>query len=117
MTKTRHQLFSYGTLQQENVQIETYGRILKGVRGILCGYLLQQVRITNPDVLAKSEKEFHPIAVKTDNPDDTIEGIIFEITDDELAFTDAYEVDDYQRVQENFGKHGTAWVYVAATIT
>ncbi len=109
---TCHQLFSYGTLQQENVQVETYGRILRGVKSVLRGYSLQHIHITNPDVVATSALEFHPIAIKTGNPLDEIAGMLFEITDEELAFTDQYEVEDYQRVQETFEDHGKAWVYV-----
>ncbi len=38
-------LFSYGTLQMENVQKETFGRTLKGTKDILVGYILSEVKI------------------------------------------------------------------------
>ena len=49
----QHYLFSYGTLQLERVQIETYGRKLIGKPDRLKQYKLDQLQITDPDVLAK----------------------------------------------------------------
>ena len=105
-------LFSYGTLQYEKVQVETFGRKLKGTPEILEGYRLKQVRITDPDVLAKSEEEYHPIAVKSENENDSVEGVLFEITDEELAKADSYEVEDYKRAEVSFKSGKTGWIYV-----
>ena len=92
-------LFSYGTLQQENVQLATFGRTLVGSKDQLIGYQLGKIEITDDDVLAKSGKRFHPILLKTNNPTDKVAGVIFDITDDELAQADRYEVDAYARVE------------------
>lgn len=108
----RHLLFSYGTLQLEKVQIESFGRRLKGERDSLPGYKLEEVQIKDPEVLAKSEKEFHPIAVKSDHPKDSIEGMVFEISQAELLQADSYEVSDYKRVAETLTSGKKAWVYV-----
>lgn len=54
-------LFSYGTLQKEQVQIETFGRILQGDQDVLTGYRLEMLEITDPEVLRKSSQKFHPI--------------------------------------------------------
>lgn len=40
-------LFSYGTLQQEEVQIENFGRELKGTKDFLPSYVLAEVKITD----------------------------------------------------------------------
>ena len=109
----KHYLFSYGTLQLEKVQIENYGRLLEGQKDTLFGYKLDKLKITDAEVLKKSGKEFHPIAVKTSSPNDVIEGTIFEITEEELIETDKYEVSDYQRVLETFLSGKKAWVYIA----
>ena len=37
-------LFSYGTLQMEHVQQETFGRKLHGVKDTLAGYTLSTVK-------------------------------------------------------------------------
>lgn len=105
-------LFSYGTLQLEKVQIQSFGRLLKGEVDVLEGYKIEQLLIKDQDVLAKSQKEFHPIAIQSDQKSDKIEGMIFEISEEELARADEYEVDDYQRIECNFKSGKRAWVYV-----
>lgn len=110
-------LFSYGTLQQENVQLATFGRTLVGSKDQLIGYQLGEIEITDEDVLAKSGKRFHPILLKTNNPTDKVAGVIFDITDNELAQADRYEVDAYAyaRVEGNFDSGATAWIYADAS--
>ena len=105
-------LFSYGTLQLKNVQIETYGRVLKGSKDTLNNYKLEKIKITDKDVLAKSNQQFHPIAIPSENSKDYIEGVIFEITEQELVQTDLYEVSDYKRVLETFKSNKKAWIFI-----
>ena len=104
-------LFSYGTLQLESVQTQTFGRLLQGTKDTLFGYLLDEVRITDAAVLNASGKEFHPILKYTGNNQDTVEGTIFEITPQELSQADEYEVDDYIRITGDFKSGNTAWIY------
>ena len=113
MKETIHLLFSYGTLLFEKVQLENYGRILKGAQDKLTGYKIENLQITDSTVLAKSQLEYHPIAVKSENESDFIDGLIFEITETELAETDKYEVSQYHRILETFESGKKAWVYVA----
>jgi len=113
MKTNQHFLFSYGTLQLKNVQIENYGRELTGSKDKLFNYKLDTLKITDQEVLQKSGKEHHPIASKTHDPNDFIEGTIFEITKLELDETDKYEVSDYVRVLETFSSGQKAWVYIA----
>ncbi len=70
------------------------------------------VRITDPAVLAKSGQRFHPIVVRSGDPADRVAGMLFEITTEELAAADAYEVSDYERVEAQLASGRTAWVYV-----
>ena len=81
-------LFSYGTLQFANVQRETFGRILKGVKDTLVGYVLSEVRIKDSSVIEKSGTNLHPILRATANRSDEVEGMIFEITHAELLQAD-----------------------------
>jgi hypothetical protein len=83
-------LFSYGTLQQENVQLETFGRLLNGETDALPGYGLAMVEITDPQVVATSGAAFHPIVTASDDPADEVAGAVFEITAAELAAADAF---------------------------
>jgi gamma-glutamylcyclotransferase (GGCT)/AIG2-like uncharacterized protein YtfP len=109
-------LFSYGTLQQANVQQETFGRLLTGRADKIIGYRLSHVEITDPDVLAKSGKAVHPLALPSDVRTDKVAGMVFDVTEEELAQADAYEVDDYKRVEVDLESGGRAWLYVAAKV-
>ena len=106
-------LFSYGTLQQEDVQRAAFGRKLHGASDALPGWKQEMVEITDPDVLAKSGKRFHPI-VMPGGPTDQVPGTVFEISAAELAAADRYEVSDYKRVAVTLGSGKQAWVYVKA---
>lgn len=108
------QLFSYGTLQLKKVQLESFGRILSGSKDSLRGYKLSTLEIKNKDVLTKSDQQFHPIAIKTGNSDDIIDGMLFDISLEELAQADAYEVEDYKRILEMFESGNKGWIYVKA---
>jgi gamma-glutamylcyclotransferase (GGCT)/AIG2-like uncharacterized protein YtfP len=107
-------LFSYGTLQLEAVQRRQFGRLLAGRADALPGYARTLVEITDPDVLAASGERFHPIVVPSADPADAVAGSVFEVTLDELAAADAYEVDDYVRVAVRLASGCQAWVYVRA---
>jgi gamma-glutamylcyclotransferase (GGCT)/AIG2-like uncharacterized protein YtfP len=107
-------LFSYGTLQQDEVQMSSFGRLLKGADDALPGYQQTMVEITDPEVLRTSGKKFHPIVVPSDNHADAIPGKVFEISEAELAAADAYEVSDYKRVLVRLKSGIDAWVYVKA---
>ena len=108
----KHLLFSYGTLQLENVQIESFGRKLKGIKGKLTGFKIEQLEITDPYVLETSNQKYHPIALHTGNKEDFVEGMAFEITDEELLQADKYEVDDYKRISAKLESSEKVWVYV-----
>ena len=108
-----HFLFSYGTLQLEKVQLSSFGRKLIGHADTLQGYRLEQIEIVDPQVLSQSEQTFHPIAIPS-NQNDSVEGTLFEITDEELAQADAYEVEAYKRISTRFESGEKGWVYVKA---
>ena len=106
------QLFSYGTLQKEQVQTETFGRILKGEKDILTGYKLEMLEITDTEVLRKSNQKYHPILVFSGNTEDEVEGVLFEVTDEEILQADKYEVDDYKRIETVFKSGKSGFIYV-----
>lgn len=108
-------LFSYGTLQQNNVQLSIFGRLLKGEKDQLIGYNLSLIPIDEPEVIATSGKTHHPIVKYTGNKDNRVDGTIFEVTDDELKSADKYEISAYKRVLGDFSSGKKAWVYIART--
>jgi len=107
-------LFSYGTLQQENVQQANFGRKLVGYKDSLPQYVVDQLRINDPRVLRESGMEFHPILRYTGNSKDQVTGTVFELTEDEIARADDYEVDDYRRVKAQLKSGRICWIYAAA---
>ena len=109
-------IFSYGTLQYEKVQLETFGRRLIGQKDILIGYTLGEILIKDQSVIEKSGTDIHPILKPSDSLDDEVAGMIFEVTQQELAQADAYEVEEYQRVRAEFKSGTTAWVYADRTL-
>lgn len=107
-------LFSYGTLQQREVQVATFGRELAGKPDVLSGYRLTPLTISNAKVVELSGKAVHTIAVSTGNPDDHIEGTLFELTRAEMEACDRYEVDAYVRVEVTLESGRRAWAYVGS---
>lgn len=107
-------LFSYGTLQNKQVQEETFGRMLAGTADALRGYRVSTVRIRDAEVIRKSGLEHHPILIKTGDPQDSVPGTVFEVSVEELERSDRYEVEEYVRIEEVFDSGTSAWVYVAA---
>ena len=106
-------LFSYGTLQQESVQIASFGRVLKGKPDALPGWRREMVEIIDAEVFCLSGERFHPILVPGDN-DDEIPGMVFEISEEELLRADAYEVAEYKRIAARLKSGLDAFVYVRA---
>lgn len=107
-------LFSYGTLQLLQVQLDTFGRPLQGQADFLTGFVLAQVRITDPAVISSSGSDIHPILRYTGKAQDQISGTVFLLTQSELKAADQYEVDDYQRVEVLLASGARSWVYVSA---
>ena len=106
-----HRVFSYGTLRQPEVQVALYGREVPTVADALPGYRLEWLTITDPEVIATSGSDRHPI-LRRGAATDVVEGSYLELSDEDLAATDNYEVDDYRRVEVALASSVAAWVYV-----
>ena len=92
-------LFSYGTLQQEDVQLSTFGRRLQG----------------RPDALPRfGQDSVMQYTNVTFNGDERsrVPGMVFEVTDAELARADEYEEPAlYTRIMVTLASGIEAWVY------
>lgn len=108
-----HRLFSYGTLRQPEVQQALFGREVPTQVDALPGFRLEWLHITDPSVVATSGSDRHPIIRRAD-PTDRVPGACLELTEDELAAADAYEVADYTRADVRLASGKQAWVYLAA---
>jgi gamma-glutamylcyclotransferase (GGCT)/AIG2-like uncharacterized protein YtfP len=107
-------LFSYGTLQLEAVQMESFGRLLEGRADAMPGFKKDMIEITDPDVIKLSGQRFHPVVSVSANPHDEVAGEVFFISAEELAAADRYEVSDYKRIEVTLKSGTQAWVYVKA---
>ena len=107
-------LFSYGTLQQDAVQMSTFGRLLRGEPDELVGFEQGVLTIEDPGFVAASGKARHAIVKFNGRHDSRVTGTVFEVTDAELASADEYEPAGYTRVTARLASGREAWVYADA---
>jgi gamma-glutamylcyclotransferase (GGCT)/AIG2-like uncharacterized protein YtfP len=109
-------LFSYGTLQHEDVQLSTFGRRLTGRADSLVGFEAALVPIEDPaNAAAAAGRTHHANAAFTGNRDDRVSGTVFEVTDAELEAADEYERPAaYIRIETTLASGARSWVYVHA---
>ena len=102
-------LFAYANLKEEELQKDLFGRILIGTPETLIGYIIKDIQI---------EEEFglvhDPIISETPKPEDTITGIVYNISRQELHQVDLYEGLHYKRVEVHLQSNQKAWAYSAA---
>ena len=106
-------LFTYGTLQIEEVQRSTFGRRLDGKADALPKYKLMMVEIQDHDFVVKSGTAHHRTVQFTGLASDFVEGTVFSVTRKELEQSDAYEPEGYERVLVQLRSGSTAWVYLS----
>jgi gamma-glutamylcyclotransferase (GGCT)/AIG2-like uncharacterized protein YtfP len=108
-------LFSYGTLQQDDVQRSTFGRPLQGTKDELVGFARSSVPIEDAQVAAAGGQTHYASVVFNSRAESRVGGTLFEITDADLAAADRYEQPaDYRRVSLMLASEKPAWVYVHA---
>jgi gamma-glutamylcyclotransferase (GGCT)/AIG2-like uncharacterized protein YtfP len=106
-------LFSYGTLQQEEVQLSTFGRKLAGEKDLLIGFEPSLVKIADPALAARLKKTHHDNVKNTGDDWSSVQGTVFDVSEDELAKADVFESQyNYKRVNVPLASGKEAWVYV-----
>ncbi len=98
-------LFTYGTLQDETIQMAHFSRTLEGAQDILRGHKISEIKIANA----------YPTITHTENEEDTVAGICYVLTPDELLAADFYEGQEYIRKQVRLASGKKAWVYLGTT--
>jgi gamma-glutamylcyclotransferase (GGCT)/AIG2-like uncharacterized protein YtfP len=93
-------LFVYGSLRDQQVQLDIIGRLVQGTPDAILGYNTATITI---------EDCVYPILVPA--PDGMVEGEILRVSKDELDKIDVYESEDYQRVKVKLRSGTVAWVY------
>lgn len=116
-TAAEYRIFSYGTLQQPEVQRAIFGHELVGQEDILPGYRIGTVPISNAEVVRLSGTAQHPGLIHTDDSNDRVPGVALAVTSGELTAADAYEAADYVRVAVTLASGTAAFVYVARSGT
>ena len=104
-------LFSYGTLQRDEVQIRLFGRFLTGKRDILRGYKTTTIEIADASFLSKGEQRQQQTLIISNDNAEALAGTVFELSKEELLQADKYEPAGYERHIVKLQSGIQAWVY------
>ena len=106
-------LFSYGTLQQRDVQLATFGRSLDGEEDALPGFEPSLVKIEDARIAAGLGRTHHANVTFNGRRDSLVSGTAYNVTEAELAAADAFERPfGYRRIAVTLESGKEAWVYV-----
>ncbi len=95
-------LFTYGTLQDKEVQQMVFSRILTGNKDHLKAHTISKELVGG----------LYPTVTSTANSDKGVPGIVYIISTDELKRVDIYEGDAYFRKKATLASGTEAWVYL-----
>lgn len=109
----RVNIFSYGTLQNDKVQLNLFGRILNGYKDSLKGYRLSSIEIKDELIFSSNEEKYFHTVIISDNLNDTVDGTVYEISEEELLKADRYEPENYKRFKTELVSGKQAWIYAA----
>lgn len=93
-------LFVYGTIKDPEVQKRVIGRVAESQNDSLEGYSKSSIVLKGItySILVKGTEE--------------IEGVVLQVTEDELKKFDVFETTAYRRIMEKLKSGLNAWVYV-----
>lgn len=95
-------LFSYGTLQDHQVQQYIFGRLLKGKTDSVLGF----------KKLENAVYGRYPLVTNTNNPEDKVAGVAYEVSETDLKKADIYETSAYKRQKFPLESGDKAWIYI-----
>lgn len=93
-------LFTYGTLQDPDVQTRVFGRVVAGMPDTLPDFRRSTINI---------DGSVYFIAVA--DIGQAIDGQVIEVTANELQKIDIYEGPEYRRIHVRLATGRAAWVY------
>ena len=102
-TAATHYIFTYGTLQENEVQLGVFSRPLVGFQDELQHYRLSDLKVANR----------YPTLEHTGSATDKITGKVYTLTPEELIKADTYEGEAYKRNEIILASGKKAWVYIA----
>lgn len=94
-------LFTYGTLQDSQIQLQLFQRKLHGHEDLLMGHCESPIKIEGK----------YPVIYPSPNPKNSIKGVVYELLPHELLQADSYEGPDYVRLEVSLVSGKKAWVY------
>ena len=95
-------LFTYGTLQDLQVQQYIFGRVLTGQNDALPGF----------KSLENAVYDRYPLVVRTPDQNNMVEGKVYEVSEADLLKADIYETTAYKREKFHLESGIRAWVYI-----
>ncbi len=98
-----HLLFTYGTLQEKEVQLAVFSRLLTGVDDILEQYKIAVQKVANR----------YPTLEYTGTNQNKLTGKVYTISPEELDQADRYEGEAYKRIEVTLVSGNKAWVYTS----
>lgn len=98
-----HYLFTYGTLQEREVQLGVFSRPLTGFEDELPLYILSDKKVA----------DLYPTLRHTGQKEDSIKGQVYTLSHQELQKADIYEGEAYERIQIQLASGKNAWAYIA----
>lgn len=99
--ESKEYLFTYGTLQEKNVQFSIFQRYLSGEAAMLPGFVIAKKKVLGQ----------YPVLEHTRNTADLLAGTVYELAPHELILADVYEGTGYQRIEVILQSGKKAWVY------
>jgi len=113
INRMKEYLFSYGTLQKKEVQLDLFGRLPEGTIDVLLGYKTDIIEIKDDFFLSRGEEKYQHVLVRTNNSHDRVAGTVFELKEDEMLLADEYEPENYKRIKVKLESGKEAWIYLA----
>ncbi|WP_318343493.1 gamma-glutamylcyclotransferase family protein [Flagellimonas baculiformis] len=95
-------LFTYGTLQEGQVQQDVFGHPLEGHPDTLLGFKKMENAVYGQ----------YPVVIRTKDDKDKVKGTVYTISTADLEKADAYETDAYKREKFPLESGLEAWVYI-----
>lgn len=95
-------LFTYGTLQEEQVQQDVFGRLVQGHPDALLGFKKMENAVYGQ----------YPVVIPTEDAKDKVKGTVYQVSLTNLEKADAYETDAYKREKFPLESGLEAWVYI-----
>ena len=96
-------LFTYGTLQQEKIQLSVFSRTLSGFNDSLLGYKLSTEKVAGA----------YPVIQSSDKLTDFVNGQVYMCTNAEILEAHKYEGPAYKRIKVILNSGKNAWVYIS----